>query len=82
MKRIGQIKPQKIQTQLGQLKSEEARLGRLFITGKISEETYNQLRAEWQENIRNTESRLLEAERNISAMLVDLDIALLLLTQD
>ena len=72
---------QKIQAQLGQLKGEEARLGRLYITGKISEETYTQLRTEWQENLRNIESRLLEAERNINAMLVDLDIALLLLSK-
>ena len=61
---------QKIQAQLGQLKGEEARLGRLYITEKISEETYTQLRTEWQENL-----------RNINAMLVDLDIALLLLAK-
>jgi hypothetical protein len=71
----------KIKTQLTQLQGEEARLGRLFITGKISEETYAQLRAEWQVNIRTTESRLVEAERNIQAILVDLDLALILLSK-
>lgn len=35
------------------LKEEEANLGRLLITGKMSEETYDKLRAEWQEKIIN-----------------------------
>ena len=69
----------KIKAQLAQLQGEEARLGRLFISSKISEETYTQLRTEWQDNIRNTETRLFEPERNINAVLVDLDIALILL---
>jgi hypothetical protein len=71
----------KIQGQLSQLRNEEARLGRLFITGKMSEETYNQLRSEWQENIRNTEARLVEAERNTHSIMVDLDLALALLSK-
>ena len=53
----------------------------MFITGKMSEETYTQLRAEWQENIRNTEARLVEAERNTHAIMVDLDLALALLSK-
>ena len=69
----------KIKAQLAQLQGEEARLGRLFISGKISEETYTQLRTEWQENIRNKDARLFKAERNMNAILVDLDIALILL---
>lgn len=75
------IQTKKIKAQLSELKNEEARLGRLFITGKISEEAYNQLRVEWQDNIRNTEARLIEAERNISAVMVDLDMALVLLAK-
>ena len=71
----------KIQGQLSQLRSEEAHLGRLFITSKMSEETYNQLRSEWQENICNTETRLVEAERNTHAIMVDLDLALALLSK-
>ena len=71
----------KIHTQLSQLKNEESRLGRLYITGKISEETYNQLRVEWEENIRSCERKLVEAERNVSAVMVDLDVALLLLAK-
>ena len=63
------------------LRSEEARLGRLFITGKMSEETYTQLRGEWQENIRNTEARLVKSERNTHAIMVDLDLALALLSK-
>lgn len=76
-----EVQTKKMQTQLAALKNEEARLGRLFITGKISEEAYNQLRIEWQDNIRNTESRLSEAERNISVLMVDLDMALVLLSK-
>jgi DNA invertase Pin-like site-specific DNA recombinase len=76
-----EVQTKKIQVQLSELKNEEARLGRLFITGKISEEAYNQLRVEWQDNIRNTEARLIEAERNISAVMVDLDMALVLLAK-
>jgi site-specific DNA recombinase len=69
----------KIQSQLSQLRIEESRLGRLYITGKISEEVYNQLRLEWQDNIRVCEGKLSEAERSISAVMVDLDMALFLL---
>lgn len=76
-----EVQTKKIRAQLDDLKKEEARLGRLFITSKISEEVYNQLRVEWQENIRNTEARLIEAERNISAVMVDLDMALVLLSK-
>lgn len=75
----GQTK--KLKAQLAQLRGEEARLARLYITGKISEESYTQLRAEWMNTLHNTESRIIEAERSISAMLVDLDIALVLLTK-
>lgn len=76
-----EFQTKKIQVQLSELRKEEARLGRLFITGKISEEAYNQLRVEWQDNIRNTEARLNEAERNVSAIMVDLDMALVLLAK-
>ena len=74
-----EIQTKKIQTQLTLLRSEESRLGRLFITGKISEEAYTQLRSEWEENIQICERKLSEASRNVSALMVDLDMALLLL---
>jgi hypothetical protein len=76
-----EVQTNKIRAQLNELKTEEARLGRLYITGKISEEAYNQLRIEWQDNIRNTEARLIEAERNINTIMVDLDMALILLSK-
>jgi hypothetical protein len=67
--------------QLSQLKEEEARLGRLFITEKISEAVYNQLRTEWQEKLRHIELTLAELERDSTVHLDDLNAALLLLTQ-
>jgi len=67
--------------QLAQLKEEEARLGRLFITGKIGEGTYNQLRAEWQEKLRNLELSLADLERDASIHLDDLDAALALMAK-
>ncbi len=70
-----------LQRQLSQLKEEEARLGRLFITEKISEEVYNQLRKEWQEKLRHIDLTLAELERDATVHLDDLDAALLLLTK-
>lgn len=67
--------------QLSSLKEEEARLGRLFITEKISEEVYNQLRREWQEKLRHIELTLAELGRDAVVHLDDLDAALLLLTK-
>ena len=67
--------------QLSQLKDEEARLGRLYITGKMGEDTYNQLRAEWQEKLRRLELSLVELERDASLHLDDLDAALALMAK-
>jgi site-specific DNA recombinase len=64
-----------------QLREEEARLGRLLITGKISEEVFDQLRLEWQEKIRNAEISLIEMEREAKTYFDDLDVALTLLTK-
>jgi len=66
---------------LAQLREEEARLGRLLITGKMSEETYDRLRAEWQEKLRLTETNLADLERDTAIYLDDLDTALILLTR-
>jgi hypothetical protein len=67
--------------QRSQLKDEEARLGRLYITGKMGEETYNQLRREWQEKLRHIELTLAELEREVAFHLDDLDAALTLMTR-
>lgn len=70
-----------LRKQLTQLKEEEARLGRLFVSGKISETAYEQLHAEWQEKLRHVELKLAEMEREPKTYLNDLDIALVLLTR-
>ena len=61
------------------LKEEESNLGRLLITGKISEEAYDKLRAEWQEKTLNLRMKIEEMEFDASKYLGDLDIALALL---
>jgi DNA invertase Pin-like site-specific DNA recombinase len=76
-----EVQSKKLKSQLSQLQGEESRLGRLFITGRISEASYNQLRLEWQENIRVVEAKLVSIERNIGAVVVDLDIAIMLLSK-
>ena len=63
------------------LKEEEARLGRLYITGKMSEETYDRLYAEWQEKLRNKELSLAEMESEASKHYDDLDMALSLMSK-
>jgi len=62
------------------LKDEEANLGRLLITGKMSEETYDKLRIEWQEKILNLQVKIEEMEFDASSYLDDLEIALALLS--
>jgi DNA invertase Pin-like site-specific DNA recombinase len=62
-----------------ELREEEARLGRLLIRNKISEEAYDQLRLEWQEKIRNAERTLADVEREEAHYLDDLDAALMLM---
>jgi hypothetical protein len=52
-----------------------------LILDKISEETYEQLRAEWKDKLRSSENKLANLERDISRYLDDLDMALLLMTQ-
>ena len=39
-----------LERRITQLQNEEARLGRLFMTGKMGEDAYEELRTEWQEN--------------------------------
>jgi hypothetical protein len=67
--------------QLSRLKNEEARLGRLLISDKISEETYDELRREWQEKQRNIEINIADLERDAGLHLDDLELALVLMTQ-
>jgi hypothetical protein len=64
---------------LAQLKEEETGLGRLLITGKITEDAYDKLRLEWQEKLRKSELSLAELERDSKVHLDDLDLAIGLL---
>jgi len=68
-----------VERRLAQLRDEEAHLVRLRITGHISQETYDRVRAEWQEKMRHAEARLANLERDASRYIDDLDVALLLL---
>lgn len=66
---------------LNALKDEEARLARLLITEKISEEAYNKLRLEWQEKVLNLQMKLEELKFDATLYLDDLELALVLLSQ-
>ena len=52
-----------------------------MIRDTISEETYEQLRAEWKDKNRSAQEKLRNLERDFPRYLDDLDMALMLLTQ-
>ncbi|MFZ1041473.1 MAG: hypothetical protein WAN58_09205 [Anaerolineales bacterium] len=56
-------------------------MGRLCISGKMGDETYNQLRREWQEKFCHLELALADLERDVSIHLDDLDAALALMAK-
>jgi hypothetical protein len=70
-----------LKRQITLLKEEETRLGRLYITGKITEEAYEKLHSEWQEKLRINELNLAELEREARIHVSDLDLALALMTK-
>jgi len=70
-----------LRKQTTEFMEEEARLGRLYITGKISEKAYEQLHSEWQEKLRNNELTITEMEREPKIHINDLDLALILMTK-
>ena len=70
---------EQLRRQLQVLKAEETKLGRALITGKLSEEAYEELRIEWQEKILNLKWKIQEMEFDASKHLDDLDVALVLL---
>lgn len=70
-----------LQQRLKNLQDEEARLVRLFMTGKINEETYDRLRVEWKEKTRQVQMTVKELEFDASKYLDDLDVAIALLTK-
>jgi hypothetical protein len=61
---------------ISQLREEELRLGRLFISSKLTEDAYDRLRLEWQEKRMNAELDLADLERDAARHLDDLDVAL------
>lgn len=63
------------------MREEEAHLGRLLITGKLSKEAYEKLRNEWKEKVRHTEANLIEMERDRALSFQDLEIVLILMTK-
>jgi hypothetical protein len=71
----------KAKSKIARLQAEEAKLGRLLITDKISQDTYEQLRAEWKDKLRSASEKLANLERDFSRYLDDLDMALILMTQ-
>jgi hypothetical protein len=64
-----------VRSRISQLRQEEARLGRLLVTDKLSEAAYDQLREEWSEKIQNAERILTDVERETTLYLDDLDAA-------
>jgi hypothetical protein len=68
-----------IKQRLQKLREEEAHLGRLVVTGKISEKTFDQLHAEWQEKILHMQSKLDDLERETGVYLNELDAAIALM---
>jgi hypothetical protein len=68
-----------LKAKIAKLQQEEAHLTRLAITGKISEDTFEMLHAEWKEKLRNHQLNLAEMEQETELHLDDLDVALLLM---
>jgi len=70
---------EKLKRKLVALKKEEARLGRLFMAGKINDDTYDQLRSEWHEKTLSLQVKIEEIEFDASQYLDDLEVALVLM---
>ncbi len=73
-------KSTELRRRMSQLKDEESKLGRLYIGGKITEDSYDQLRLEWLEKVRHAEVALSNLERDTTRYLDDLDLALILIS--
>ena len=55
-------------------------MARLFMTGKINEESYDQLRQEWQEKTCHIQATVKELEFDARQYLDNLEVAIVLLT--
>jgi hypothetical protein len=69
-----------LRRRLTELQEEETRLGRLIITGQISDDAYARLRSEWSEKVFNIQRKIEELEFDASQYLDDLEVALVLMT--
>ena len=72
-------KASSLKRRISQLDDEEARLGRLFMTGKISEKIYERLHAEWQEKATHAKVNLRKVEQDTTIHVSNLDMALVLM---
>jgi hypothetical protein len=83
LKRVTQNDQEKLVKQLkhkfSELQEEEARLGRVVITGQINEDAYAQLRAEWNEKKIIVQRKIDELEFEATKYLDDLEVALVLM---
>jgi hypothetical protein len=68
-----------LKRKLSALKREETRLGRLFMTGKINEDAYDQLRTEWHEKTLSLQIKIEEIKFDVTQYLDDLEVALTLM---
>jgi len=87
VRQVKQISENKTENQLSEvkrrhtmLKEEEARLARLLVTGKITEETYDKLRPEWLEKLHQVEENIADLQREVNLFKDDLDVALALMS--
>ena len=68
-----------LRRKISRLKEEEAKIARLLILSKVSEDTYNNLRVEWHEKLCLAKNTLAEMEKETTIHLSDLDLALALM---
>jgi len=65
-----------LKNRLVHLQQEEAKLGRMVVVGKLSDETYDQLREEWREKVRTIKIHIKELEFEASKYLDNLELPL------
>ena len=70
-----------IEERIIRIREEEADFARLLVTGRLSEESYDKLRKEWQDKLFKAKEDLTVCQGDASRYLDDLDTALLLLSQ-
>ncbi len=69
-----------LRERIQRLHTEEAALARLFAQGKLSDENYDMLHAEWQSKVFETHREINQLESGVEEVIDDLDQALRLLS--